>query len=219
MTRLVPAFNSSVNVQVTTVTDGTLTPLHNTVQTLEIDATGGSFSIGLLGKNTGAIAFNASAQDLYNALNPILNPNNTNTALPFTDNFAVTKHGNVFQILFQGQYQNLAIDPNDIDTSTLVGSLKLANRTSGIDYYSFDTLNIDLGSGPDVFNIQGTRANTFVNGNEGDDRIYVSSLAALTPTTTTDFLRGNLDDVRGPLHIDVGRRPFDAHDHQRRSRP
>ena len=169
-----------------------------------MDATAGSFTIALLNQKTSSIAYNASAQDLYNALNPILNPNDTNPALPFTFNFAVTKHGNVFQVLFQGQYPSLSIDPADVDTTNLFGSLAIATRTSGIDYYGVGTLNIGLGSGDNTFNVQGTTSRTYLNANGVNDRIYVSSLAAITPSTTTDFLRGDLDAILGPLNIATG---------------
>ena len=46
---------------------------------------------------------------------------------------------------------------------------------------------IDLGSGDDVFNVQGTSAVTNLNLHDGDERVYVSSTAAFDLGTDTDF--------------------------------
>src|SRR5207249_2852087 len=67
-------------------------------------------------------------------------------------------------------------------------------RVDGIDYYGFKTLNIDLGSGDDVFNVRGTSARTNLNLGAGDDRIYVSSDAALDRDSETNFLTGHLHE-------------------------
>ena len=49
-----------------------------------------------------------------------------NPALPFTDNVAVSQHGNVFEIVFQGAFADLEIF--DIDTSNLEGDARRAAR-------------------------------------------------------------------------------------------
>ena len=56
---------------------------------------------------------------------------------------------------------------------------------AGIDYTSIETLNIDLGSGDDVFNVQGTTAVTTLNTQDGDDRILVGA---------GDYASGGLGD-------------------------
>src|SRR5204863_4909962 len=70
--------------------------------------------------------------------------------------------------------------------------------------YNVETLNIDLGRGDDVFDVQGTTARTNLHLHEGNERVYVSSQAAETLATHTDFLRGNLDQVGGMLNIRAG---------------
>src|SRR5437763_8821022 len=83
---------------------------------------------------TGAIRSDASAADVLSALSAVLNPNNVNPALPFTDNVAVDQHGNSYTITFQGAYPHMAIA--SVDTSALAGSVQVATRLDGIDYYN-----------------------------------------------------------------------------------
>ena len=202
-----------------TLTDGKKL---NNLQTLTVNASGGSFDLTLLGTPV-TIPFDASAADLIcnvedrrrltcgtAVLEDIVNPNNSNDALPFTNNLAVRKHGNVLHFIFQGEYRHLTIDPADIDTSNLlgangqVGTVTLDDRNAGINYYNIDVLDIDLGDGDDVANIQGTSAATNVRLRGGDDRIYISDEAALDNDTTTEFLTGTLDDIDGLLNIRGG---------------
>src|SRR5262249_5129064 len=124
-TLLVPAPNASINVLTRTVRDGSVQPARDTLQTLTILAGAGKFRLGArLDPNdnsvvtwTAAIPFDASAADVLATLSAILNPNNTNPALPFTDNVAVSRHGNVYHILLQGQYRRLMLLPTDHDVS------------------------------------------------------------------------------------------------------
>ena len=91
------------------------------------------------------------------------------------------------------------------NTGTLTGSLLTGlGMTSGISYTSIETLNIDLGSGDDVFNTQGTTAVTTLATHAGDDRVYVSSEASLTTGTGTDFLTGHLDLISGTFNLLAG---------------
>lgn len=128
------------------------------MQTLTVNATAGTFRLKLLGKMTTPIAWDATAADLSAALNSILNPNNTNPDLPHTDNFAVSKFGNDFVVSFRGTHRTLRLGATDVITSMLAGTIKLATRANGINYYGLDTFNVDLGSGSDTVNVQGTSA-------------------------------------------------------------
>jgi len=195
------------------VRDGTVSPQRDTVQTLTVEAAAGTLRLHfVLADEQGAVrdvftdrvAFNAAADELLDALSAVLNPNNTDDAKPHTDNVAVAKFGNVFHVTFQGEYRDLAIAPADIDTSLLEGAVTLETRLDGINYYGLETLNIDLGAGSDVFNVQGTTAQTNLNLHAGDERVYVSSAADIDVGTSTDFLRGHLDNITGPLNIDAG---------------
>jgi len=203
-TQLKPNPDASVNVVVTTLTEGSLTPEADTVQTLTIDAESGTFSIDLLGESTGTLAYDVTVEELTAALEPILNPNNSNPALPYTDNFSITQHAGVFHIAFRGEHSGLMIDRTDINPWLPDGSISLALRVDGVNYYNVDTLNVELGSGHDAFNVQGTSSLTNVFTGAGDDRIYVSSAANVGRDDYPDFLRGDLDDIAGMLNLDAG---------------
>ncbi|MFL6014724.1 MAG: beta strand repeat-containing protein, partial [Gaiellaceae bacterium] len=218
--------DSSVLATTARVQVGTTTPTdRTTVQTLTVGATGGTFVLHFLRPNrdgslqdvaTAPIDFDATADDLLFPLNcpagtlvctlgPLsaaLNPNNSNPALPFTDNVWVTKHGNVLTFFFQGEDRRRGIAY--VDVSNLQGTAKLATRVNGIDYYGVETLNVNLGSGNDVFNVQGTSAVTNVNLGAGNERIYVSSQATNGLGDHPDFLPGDVDAIAGALNIDAG---------------
>ena len=196
-----------------TLTDGKKL---NNLQTLTINASGGTFDLTLLGTPV-TIPFDATPEDLIcnvedrrrlncgeAMLEDIVNPNNSNDALPFTNNLSIRKHGNVLHFIFQGAHRHLTINPADIDTTNLVGTVTLDDRNAGINYYEIDVLNIDLGEGDDVANVQGTSAATNLRLRGGDDRIYVSDEAQLDNDTTTEFLTGTLDDIDGLLNIRGG---------------
>lgn len=242
-TGLVAAADSSVNVAVVTHRDGTTVPQVNTVQTLTIDATGGTFRLGVQLDSeslaavsrglanvmpaylptipstgdtvlTAAIDFDIGAAELAKYLDPILNPNNSDNGLPHTRNFAVSKVGNVFVFTFQGEHAALGFDAADIQNalildaggSTVPGAAILETRTHGINYYAVEQLDIDLGSGHDVFNVQGTTSVTNLNLHDGQDKVLISSAADRSVDTIAgyDFLPGHLDLILGRLNIDAG---------------
>ena len=78
--------------------------------------------------------------------------------------------------------------------------------SKGVLYHQLEVLNIDLGPGHEVFNVRGTSAVTNVFAHAGNDRFYLSSLASetLASALTTDFLTGDLDDIRGNLNLHAG---------------
>ena len=97
------------------------------------------------------------------------------------------------------------------DTTDSVGTLTTTRLSGlgmavGVEYSGIETFNIDLGSGHDVFNVQGTSAVTNLNAHDGDDQFYISSLATVSQTTkfTTDFLTGTLDNLAAALNINAG---------------
>ena len=153
----------------------------------------------------------ASAEEILAALQLIADPSNTDPDLPHTRNVAVTKIGHVYIIYFQGARVGTDARPT---VELLVGGTAkpeaVATRLDGINYYNVETLNIDLGSGDDVINVQGTTARTNLRLHDGDERIYVSSAAdldietAADPVDRFDFLPGHLDDVDGMLNIRAG---------------
>ncbi|MHB1244660.1 MAG: hypothetical protein ACYC1P_14865, partial [Gaiellaceae bacterium] len=199
-TNLLPGAGFLVDVRTSTLKDGYAL---NTVQTLTVDGTG-SFKITLLGRTTDPIAHDVTAAELQRILDTILNPNNANPALPYTDNVAVTRRGNDFFIVFQGEHSVLSLEAALIATT---GDLRvrLTTRVDGLNYYGIETLNIGLGSGDDVVNVRGTSAVTNLATNDGDDRIFVSSEANIGLGDATPlFLGGNLDDLDGTLNLSVG---------------
>jgi Ca2+-binding RTX toxin-like protein len=213
LTTLKPTLDATAAVQTAIVDDGTTSPDLDTVQTIDVAATSGTYVLhfDLLNSQgelqdyaTGPIEWNASTAALLAALSAVLNPNNTNPALPFTNNVAVELHGSTYQITFQGEFANKSIAY--IDTSQLHGTATVATRESGIDYYDVSTLDIKLGSGDDVFNVQGTSAGTTTNLNTGggSDHVYVSSQANASVGNLPDHLTGVTDGILGPLAIDEG---------------
>ncbi|MEY2518221.1 MAG: large repetitive protein, partial [bacterium] len=218
---LTPNADASVITRAATVVDGTTAPLRTTVQTIAMQATGGTFVIHVVRPDddgilrdyaTAPIAFDASAADVEAALSAIINPNNAFSHLPHTDNVGVERFAGKYvvegvthryQVTFRGEDAFNSI--GYLDASGLTGGgVRLATLTSGIAYYGVETLNIALGSGSDVFNVQGTSAVTNVKLAGGDDRIYVSSQADVGVAGHPDFLRGRLDDLRGTLNLDAG---------------
>ena len=105
---------------------GTTAPERTTVQTLTVDATGGTFVLHFLRPNsdgvlqdvvTAPIAGMPTSSDVLvpiacltgqdacelSILSAALNPNNDEGFRPHTDNIRVTKHGNTFHFYFQGE--------------------------------------------------------------------------------------------------------------------
>jgi hypothetical protein len=152
-TGLLPSAGASATVLISTLRDGGLSTGLNNVQTVEVTATNGWFTLSFLLPNaqgqlevatTEPIYYNATALDVYKALSRLLNPNGStididpqfdrdtrNPARPFTDNVAVSQHGKVFEIFFQGEHADAQI--HDIDTSNLVGAARRATvAVSGV---------------------------------------------------------------------------------------
>ena len=209
---------TSVNVLLSTVRNGTSAPNDSNVQTLTMDATGGSFTLTLdvpvpggtaLTQTTVAIPYNATAADVRTALDPILNPNGSvldplnprnDTSKPYTNNVAVTKVGNVFIITFQGEYRSsriTAVNTASLLKGTGLGTATIATRVAGINYYGIGALNIDLGQGSDTFDIRETIAGpTTIHAAGGADVFNIGSLAPLTG--------GNVNAIFGLLTISGG---------------
>ena len=77
-------------------------------------------------------------------------------------------------------------------------------RQAGINYYGLETLDIRLGSGDEVVNVQGTLPHTIIDLGGGDDRVYVSHLADVGQDARPQYLRGHLDLVQGALDLAFG---------------
>jgi hypothetical protein len=178
----------------------------NTQQYFEIlNADRGTFTITLLDQTTAPLPFDITLKELIVALQPILNPNNTNPSKPFTNNFDIEEMSGRFLITFKGEHRDLVIAGVDVDVTGLGGaSVELTTREAGLSYFNLEQLDLILGSGDNILNIQGTSATTNVNLGGGNDEIYVSSLSDLNFTKREPTFIGNLDGVLGTLNIDGG---------------
>jgi Ca2+-binding RTX toxin-like protein len=157
--------------------------------TFTIDAVSGMYRLGVGGVPTYALPYDAPAVAIQTALRDLLGD----------DGIAVSDSGGQFVV--DGLPDVLTVDDRN-----LVAPVVVESRTSGLDYREVDRLNIDTGVAGDVFDVRGTTALTGVFLHEGDDRIYISSLADedLLSSRTTDFLEGDLDQLLGTINIDAG---------------
>ena len=183
---------------------GYLEGVIETHQVFSVDASEGEFSFTLLGESTVPLSFDASAQDVANALDPILNPNNSDNAKPHTNNFRVEELGGEYHIYFRGEHLGLSINPVDVDDSALEGTMNFRVLEPVLTYYGVETLNLSLGSGDDIVNVQGTSAITNLQLNGGDDEIFVSSEFDVSFEDRAVPYIGSLDRLAGALNIDAG---------------
>jgi Ca2+-binding RTX toxin-like protein len=162
----------------------------NDTVSLRVNATSGTFTLGFGSATPEVLAWNATADDLTAALWRLLG-NRSGFAQRLGDEFIIN---------FQGSVRTQVVDLE------VTGDVTVTHRIAGVNYYGIDTLNLDLGSGADVLNVQGTAATvaTNLNTHAGEDRIYVSSAADLTTSTFTDHLLGHLNLITGTLNVDGG---------------
>ncbi|MDH4157891.1 MAG: matrixin family metalloprotease [candidate division Zixibacteria bacterium] len=236
-------------ITVTTQQEGLETGL-NDKQVITVNATDGTFHIEIylpeIQKTlvTASLPYDADAEQVRRALQHELarklNGLNADADLyrtreAFKSDFSVARIGNTYIIGFQGVTRQIdggqgvslmkVVGDTDFNTS---GGAEIVTRMDGINYYGFEEVNIDFGSGDDILNVQGTSTGSFKGINDdldnvhaatnitladGDDRIFISSNADLdlhTDKTTAgqpdvfEFLTGDLDDIMGNLNIDVG---------------
>jgi hypothetical protein len=203
------------NVTFHTRVNGNATRPVNDVQTLTVNATGGTYTLTVFGRTTDAIAFDASAEAVRKALQLAVADDKFEEVK--TD-VTVDKYDNVYVIGFQGKLRELGdapgVDFMTVENSTN-GAVEVATRMDGINYYGFETLNIDLNDEGHIFNVQGTTAgssgfegfaSTNVSLGGGDEQIFIASNADLDFHSAAgfEFLTGNLDQVRGAINLDTG---------------
>jgi Ca2+-binding RTX toxin-like protein len=226
-----------VMATVTTRSNDTDLRVRNDMQTLTVDATSGTYTLTVEyrvfdaatndfvpeSRTTDPIPFDADADTVRRALQVAVADS---VVEEFKNDISVSKVGNVYVIGFQGKLRKLINEGEagqgvgflKADTSLLVGEVAIATRMDGVNYYGFEEVNIDLGSGDEVFNVQGTTAGsggfaaaggiavTNVNLHDGNEQVFVSSNADLDFDSKEgfEFLTGDLDDVNGALNLDVG---------------
>jgi Ca2+-binding RTX toxin-like protein len=215
----------------------------NNIQVMTVNASEGFFQLQLyvpiVQKTllTESLAHDASAEQVRRALQHELARELNNiaddadlsrTREAFKSDFSVARIDNVYIIGFQGVTRQLdggegvsflkVIGDTDFNNS---GSAEVRTRMDGINFYGIEQINLDMGSGTDVLNIQGTSPGSFkldrdtvhaatnITLSDGDERIYISSNADLDHNTIDDadvfeFLTGHLDGISGNLNLDVG---------------
>ncbi|HWS57763.1 MAG TPA: hypothetical protein VN257_04430, partial [Actinotalea sp.] len=166
-----------------------------------LGATDGRFALAVSGVGTtGQLAFDTSAARMQELLE----------ALVGTGNVLVTKAGGRWTVAWTVDLAGAAgwsrvLSVVEVPGYALTGSgvttSVLAMTDGRVDYTLFETLDLTLGSGNDVFNVDGTHADsTDVHAGPGDDRINVE---ALSGTTAIEGQAGNdwllVNPVPGPL--------------------
>ena len=118
----------------------------------------------------------------------------------------VWQTGTGYLIGFRGEVNADPAHPVTIGLMAIGAGAAATDRSlrSGIRYDNLETLNLALGTGNDVLNVQGTRPVTNVSFGSGNDRAYVSSLADVGLTERPQFLAGALDAIVGTLNLDFG---------------
>jgi hypothetical protein len=178
----------------------------NNQQFLEIvNADRGTFTLTLLDQTTAPLPFDITLEAFTDALQPILNPNNTNPSKPFTNNFDILQFGSRFLVTFRGEHRDLRISGVDIDTTDLRGGeVILTDRDGGLSYFNLETFDLNLGDGANIVNVRSTTATTNLSLGGGNDEVYVSSMSDLDFVERSPSFIGNLDGILGTLNIDGG---------------
>ena len=174
--------------------------------TLALPLSTTAYTLYLNGVAAGTFARDAAPETVADALQAFLfaNPNSCGTEgeTRCSSSVTVRRLGSELLIGFRGELKGA-----DAPVLTAIGAnghAIEALRLDGVSYHGVETLDIDLGSGHDVLNVQGTTATTTVRFHKGDDRVYVSSLADTPLDGRPDHLSGHLDDVDGALHLHLG---------------
>ncbi|MDX1384061.1 MAG: hypothetical protein R3190_10490, partial [Thermoanaerobaculia bacterium] len=143
---------------------------------------------------------------------------------PLKFDVSVDRYGSTYLIGFQGVLRTvnggLGVDLLAVADSTLDGGsgASLATRMDGIGYFGFERIDLRVGDGAQLLNVQGSTAGsggfsgaggvavTNIQLGAGDEQIFVSSNADLDFDSAPgfDFLSGHLHDVNGALNLDVG---------------
>ena len=188
------------------------------------NATGGTFTLSVddpthAGKSNVSIPYPASAEIIEQNLTKLLlgNLNAKNCGWNGTsfcaDPVAVRRLGDsdTFAIFFIGERLNgkvgLSLETDqliDFDSEQYKNSTNdILAVTSDIAYTNVDVLRIYTGEQGIVANIRGTSAETFIESQNGDDKVFVSSEADENVNTadTVDRLFGVLDYIGGNLHL------------------
>ena len=192
------------------------------------NATGGSFGFtlndpltGRSGINTAQLPYPPTVGQIEYAINIAILPDQKSCGSLNTSDCASTArawqlgNSDTYFIAFMGERLNagvsLSLNSADLENYYEEIFLNATNdaimKNSDMAYTNVDDLMITLGfRGNVVGNIRGTSANnTFIDMQDGDDKIFVSSDANENHASalSADVLYGLLDYVEGELHIEV----------------
>jgi len=188
------------------------------------NATNGTFTLSVddpskAGKSNVSIPYPTSAEIIEQRLTMLLLGNlyakncGRNGTSYCADPVAVRRLGgsDTFAIFFIGERLNgkvrLSLETDqliDFDSEQYMNSTNdILAVTSDIAYTNVDVLRIYTGKQGIVANIRGTSAETFIESQNGDDKVFVSSDAdeKVDTADTADRLFGVLDYIGGNLHL------------------
>ena len=191
------------------------------------NATGGSFTLSVdKPANPGAksvITYPTSAEDIERSLTNLLlgGPYAKNCGQAGTsycaDPVAVRQLGDsdTYAIFFVGERLNASVSLS-LNTSELFhfdseryknNTNDILNVNSDVAYTNVDVLQVYAGQQDIVVNVRGTSAETYIESQSGDDKVFVSSDADenVSTASTVDRLFGTLDYVQKNLHIQCNR--------------
>ncbi|MCA9199021.1 MAG: calcium-binding protein, partial [Planctomycetales bacterium] len=226
--RSVPLNYANGTVSLTTLTPGD--DVTNEAQSLvRFGVPAGTFQLERLGNRTSSLAYNATAQQLQDALNqlpdmPVVavtgsgvsgDPWVITYSVPGDQPPLIARDGELRKVVESDHptdgngtayADHLFLDSSGSTTDltgTLTNTQLFGLQSNGtITYSQLETMTVSLGSGHDTFNVQGTKASTQLNTGAGDDRILVASdaNADLTDGVTS---HGHVDHITSPLSIDA----------------
>ena len=150
-----------------------------------VNAADGDFRITIGGHTTAAIAFDAKAKVVQDAINAALGGNYvTVTRSPVTRG-----HGITYLIRWVGAFTGappaISVNGSGLVAASGTPSITLATMSSGyIDHDSFETFALGLGSGDDLFDVDSTQTGlsglSTVDGGAGDDVLTVETTSGPT---------------------------------------
>ena len=151
-----------------------------------LNAADGTFTITIGAKTTGAIAFDAKAKVVQDAINAALG----GSFVTVTRSPVTRGHGTTYLIRWVGAFTGAppVISVNGsglVAVSGTTPSITLATMTSGyIDHDTFETFSLGLGSGDDLVDVDSTQTGlsglTSVDSGAGDDVLTVETTSGPT---------------------------------------
>ncbi|HET7305708.1 MAG TPA: hypothetical protein VFJ12_14290 [Segeticoccus sp.] len=144
------------------------------------NATGGDFRLRVDGTWTPAMAFDATAARVQDAVNDVLGAGAVTVSRSRADRGAGTTYLIRFRGMLTGAPPVLVVDFSGLDGQDATATLRTMSD-GRISYDGIEILTIDLGSGEDLLDVDSTGATSTIAGGAGDDVLTVDTVA--DPTT------------------------------------